>query len=468
MSRYPTLRPLAPADQAARRAHARPAPRPLAGARRPHAAVRPSRPRRRRRRDSRAAAAAARILMMGAHVLRAGVNRHIIDLIERGFIDHIAMNGAGAIHDYELARIGATTESVDRYIRTGEFGLWRETGELNDWIREAAAESLGLGENVGRRIDASDYPHKDLSVFAAAYRARRAGDGPRRHRLRHHPRASELRRRGAGRGQLSRFPDLRPHGRAAGRRRAAQFRVGDHGAGGVPEGARHGAQRGPAGGPRDPQLRHRRLRPRPDPRRPSHASCPRPIPATTSARRRRFWCAPSPMAARASISAAPHRATLPALWRLADGARRDERRRDSRGISASCACWWSATSASTAGAATIPRSPMPSARNRHSAHRRGRHRGHARAPRARSRTTWPRSGAGRVDVLGMVGDDGFGYELRARSGRARHLDRPAGRRARRPDLHLHQADQSRDRRGGPAARRFRLHRGRCPPTWNAN
>src|SRR5215831_18980614 len=112
----------------------------------------------------------ARILMMGAHVLRAGVNRHIIDLIERGLIDHIAMNGAGAIHDYELARIGATTESVDRYIRTGEFGLWRETGELNDWIREAAADGIGLGESVGRRIAGSDYPHKDLSVFAAAWR----------------------------------------------------------------------------------------------------------------------------------------------------------------------------------------------------------------------------------------------------------------------------------------------------------
>ena len=113
---------------------------------------------------------AARILMMGAHVLRAGVSRHIIDLIERGMLNHIAMNGAGMIHDYELARIGATTESVARYIRTGEFGLWRETGELNDWAAEAAALGLGLGENAGRRIDASDYPHKDLSVLAAAYR----------------------------------------------------------------------------------------------------------------------------------------------------------------------------------------------------------------------------------------------------------------------------------------------------------
>ena len=113
---------------------------------------------------------AARILMMGAHVLRAGVNRHVIDLLERGWIDHIAVNGAAAIHDFELARIGATTESVDRYIRTGEFGLWKETGELNDWIGEAAANDLGLGENVGRRIANSDFPHRDLSVFAAAWR----------------------------------------------------------------------------------------------------------------------------------------------------------------------------------------------------------------------------------------------------------------------------------------------------------
>ena len=113
---------------------------------------------------------AARILIMGAHLIRAGVNRHIIDLMERGIIGHIAMNGAGAIHDYELARIGATTESVARYVKSGEFGLWRETGELNDWIVEAAALNLGLGENTGRRIQASQFPFRDLSVFAAAYR----------------------------------------------------------------------------------------------------------------------------------------------------------------------------------------------------------------------------------------------------------------------------------------------------------
>jgi hypothetical protein len=113
---------------------------------------------------------AARVLMMGAHVLRAGVNRHLIDLMERGLVDHVAMNGAGLIHDYELARIGATTESVARYIRSGEFGLWQETGVLNDWIREAADAELGLGENVGRRILESDFAYRDLSVAAAAYR----------------------------------------------------------------------------------------------------------------------------------------------------------------------------------------------------------------------------------------------------------------------------------------------------------
>ena len=113
---------------------------------------------------------AARILMMGAHVIKSGASRHVIDLIERGFITHVAMNGAGTIHDYELARIGASTESVARYIREGQFGLWRETGDLNDVIWEAAEQGLGLGENVGRRIEESDFPHKEVSIFAAAYR----------------------------------------------------------------------------------------------------------------------------------------------------------------------------------------------------------------------------------------------------------------------------------------------------------
>jgi len=110
------------------------------------------------------------VLMMGAHVLRAGVQRYIIDLMERGFITALAGNGACAIHDYELALIGATTESVADYIQTGQFGLWRETGRLNDVINVAAAEDMGFGEAVGREIEENAYSHKDISVLAAAYR----------------------------------------------------------------------------------------------------------------------------------------------------------------------------------------------------------------------------------------------------------------------------------------------------------
>ena len=112
---------------------------------------------------------AARLWMMGAHVIKMGTSRHIIDLLRRGWITHLAVNGACAIHDYELARIGATTESVARYIRSGEFGLWEETGLLNDWAREAADSGLGLGENIGRRIFESDYPHRDVSILGTAY-----------------------------------------------------------------------------------------------------------------------------------------------------------------------------------------------------------------------------------------------------------------------------------------------------------
>jgi hypothetical protein len=112
---------------------------------------------------------AARILMMGAHVLRAGVQCFLIDLMERGLISHIAMNGAGPIHDWELALIGATTESVERYIQTGEFGLWRETGRMNEVINTAPPD-VGLGEALGRAILEGDFPHRDISILAAGVR----------------------------------------------------------------------------------------------------------------------------------------------------------------------------------------------------------------------------------------------------------------------------------------------------------
>src|SRR6516164_5807816 len=115
-------------------------------------------------------AGAARILLMGAHVLRAGVSHFLIDMMERGLINHIAMNGAGPIHDWEFAIVGATTESVARYVSSGEFGLWEETGRMNDAIRAGAAAGLGLGEAVGRAILGGSFPHKNISVLAQAVR----------------------------------------------------------------------------------------------------------------------------------------------------------------------------------------------------------------------------------------------------------------------------------------------------------
>jgi len=113
---------------------------------------------------------AAVILLMGAHVLRRGNARFIIDLMTRGLLTHVAMNGAGPIHDYEFARIGATTESVARYIRTGQFGMWQETGEINEIARTAVTDGIGLGEAIGRAIEEGRFPHRDISVLAAGYR----------------------------------------------------------------------------------------------------------------------------------------------------------------------------------------------------------------------------------------------------------------------------------------------------------
>lgn len=109
------------------------------------------------------------VLMMGAHVIRRGDSRFIIDLMRRGVITHIGANGACAIHDFELALIGATTESVARYIRDGQFGLWTETGRINDAVNEGVGEGLGFGEAVGKMIAQGEFPHREISIFAAAW-----------------------------------------------------------------------------------------------------------------------------------------------------------------------------------------------------------------------------------------------------------------------------------------------------------
>lgn len=111
------------------------------------------------------------VLLMGAHLIKQGLSRYVIDLVRRGCLSVVAMNGACAVHDYELARAGVTTESVARYISEGQFGLWRETGELNEVVRAGNGEGLGFGEALGRHIAAAALEHRDVSIFAAAYEA---------------------------------------------------------------------------------------------------------------------------------------------------------------------------------------------------------------------------------------------------------------------------------------------------------
>ncbi len=115
------------------------------------------------------------IWMMGAHVMRRGNSRYIIDLMERGILTHLATNGAGAIHDFELALIGATLEDVERYIWDGKFGNWEETGRyINNAIARGHHDKIGFGEAIGRFIQDGEggvkFPHREISMFAAAYR----------------------------------------------------------------------------------------------------------------------------------------------------------------------------------------------------------------------------------------------------------------------------------------------------------
>lgn len=110
------------------------------------------------------------LLMMGAHLIKTGASPLLIPLMEKGYITHIALNGAGAIHDSELALIGATSENVAKYISKGQFGLWKETGRINEGATVAAREGIGLGEALGRIMEEEKLPYRDTSLLAAGYR----------------------------------------------------------------------------------------------------------------------------------------------------------------------------------------------------------------------------------------------------------------------------------------------------------
>ncbi len=112
------------------------------------------------------------VFAFGAHVLKVGCGPIVIDLIQRGIVRALACNGACAIHDVELATLGETSEEVAETIRDGSFGMVTETMEFFDAVSgKAHAESIGLGEAVGRLLLERGAPHRDRSVFAAAVSA---------------------------------------------------------------------------------------------------------------------------------------------------------------------------------------------------------------------------------------------------------------------------------------------------------
>jgi hypothetical protein len=109
------------------------------------------------------------LLQMGAHVIKCGLGLLLIDLMQRGIVKHLAMNGASAVHDFEIALIGATSEDVAGSIEDGSFGMAEETGRfINETIN---ASTEGFGHALGRRISEEALPHRDHSVLCAAFEA---------------------------------------------------------------------------------------------------------------------------------------------------------------------------------------------------------------------------------------------------------------------------------------------------------
>lgn len=111
------------------------------------------------------------IFGIGAHVIKVGLSPILIALMEEGWIQALAMNGACIIHDFEIAYYGRTSEDVEKELRAGKFGMDEKTGlMLNDAIIHASDSNIGLGESVGRMISGMQLKHSNLSLLAAASR----------------------------------------------------------------------------------------------------------------------------------------------------------------------------------------------------------------------------------------------------------------------------------------------------------
>ena len=110
------------------------------------------------------------IFMLGGHVLKVGCTPFIIDLVKRGIIGHVAVNGSLPIHDFEIALIGETSEDVAKSIEDGSFGMSEETGSmLNEAIINGSKKNLGMGEAIGKMIAEKNLPFKEASLSYWTY-----------------------------------------------------------------------------------------------------------------------------------------------------------------------------------------------------------------------------------------------------------------------------------------------------------
>ena len=111
------------------------------------------------------------IFMAGAHVIKCGLNPVLIELIKRKIITCICLNGAGIIHDFEIALQGRTSEDVGENLKTGRFGMGKETAEfINNAVTEGVSNGLGLGSSVAKKIYDSKFKYKSSSLLFNAYK----------------------------------------------------------------------------------------------------------------------------------------------------------------------------------------------------------------------------------------------------------------------------------------------------------
>ena len=112
------------------------------------------------------------IWSMGAHVIKNRLSRYIIEMIKRGIITHVASNGAGSIHDFELAYLGGTSEDVPTAIEDGSFGMWEQTGAwMNEALKLGAEQNLGYGESLGKYIfdNPQKFPYREDCILYQCY-----------------------------------------------------------------------------------------------------------------------------------------------------------------------------------------------------------------------------------------------------------------------------------------------------------